>query len=159
MSPIDFLVYDADMLPAEARNLLARFLITGDDVYRPIRTLSGGEKNKLSLARLTRLNPNLLILDEPTNHLDMASRDALAEVLGEYKGALVLVSHDRYLLARVTDHTLDVRRSGPLTYSGSYADYRARQNSAPKLRRSRCRLFPSFSERRSRRNRRSVLAN
>lgn len=130
-SPIDMLVWDCDMLPAEARNLLGRFLITGDDVYRPIKTLSGGEKNKLSLARLTILNPNLLVLDEPTNHLDMASREALAEVLGDYKGTLVLVSHDRWLLSNVTDQTLDIKRTGPVTYPGSYAQYRSRGLAAP----------------------------
>jgi ATP-binding cassette subfamily F protein 3 len=126
MSPLDTMVWDLDLKPPEARNLLGRFLIQGDDVYRPIKTLSGGEKNKLSLAKLTHLNPNLLILDEPTNHLDMASREALSEILREYKGTLVLVSHDRHLLAQVTDHTLDIRRSGPIQYPGSYTEYRNR---------------------------------
>ncbi len=127
LSPLDMLVWDCDMLPADARNLLGRFLISGDDVYRPIKTLSGGEKNKLSLARLTRLNPNLLILDEPTNHLDMASRDALADVLQDYKGTLILVSHDRWLLGRTTTHTLDIRRDGAVEYPGSYDEYRRKQ--------------------------------
>jgi ATP-binding cassette, subfamily F, member 3 len=126
MSPLDALVWDLDMKPPDARNLLGRFLLTGDDVYRPIKTLSGGEKNKLSLAKLTHLNPNLLVLDEPTNHLDMASRDALAVILREYKGTLVLVSHDRHLLSTVTDHTLDIRRAGPIQFPGSYLEYRSR---------------------------------
>jgi ATP-binding cassette subfamily F protein 3 len=130
-SPLDMMVWDLDLKPPEARNLLGRFLITGDDVYRPIRTLSGGEKNKLSLARLTHLQPNLLILDEPTNHLDMASREALAEILKEYTGTLILVSHDRYLLSQVTDHTLDVRKAGPILYPGSYAEYRNRDAKKP----------------------------
>jgi ATP-binding cassette subfamily F protein 3 len=123
-SPLDFLVWECDMLPADARNLLGRFLFSGDDVFRPIKTLSGGEKNKLSLARLTNENPNLLILDEPTNHLDMDSREALAEVLREYKGTLLLISHDRWLLSQVTDHTLDVRKVGPIKFNGSYPEYR-----------------------------------
>jgi ATP-binding cassette, subfamily F, member 3 len=127
MSPLDFMVWECDMLPADARNLLGRFLFSGDDVYRPIRTLSGGEKNKLSLARLVNLNPNLLVLDEPTNHLDMDSREALAGVLREYKGTLVLVSHDRWLLELVTNQTLDLRRQGPIFYPGSYGEYRYRQ--------------------------------
>lgn len=125
-SPLDMMVFEMDLKPPEARNLLARFLITGDDVYRPIKTMSGGEKNKLSLARLTHLNPNLLVLDEPTNHLDMASREALADVLKDYKGTLVLVSHDRWLLSQVTDHTLDIKKSGPVQYNGSYTEYRER---------------------------------
>jgi ATP-binding cassette subfamily F protein 3 len=124
-TPLDFMVYECDMLPADARNLLGRYLISGDDVYRPIKTFSGGEKNKLALARLTNLNPNLLVLDEPTNHLDMASREALAEILKEYKGTLVLVSHDRWLLGQVTDHILDVRRAGPIQFPGSYDEYRS----------------------------------
>jgi ATP-binding cassette, subfamily F, member 3 len=124
ISPLDVLVYDCDLLPADARNLLGRFLLSGDDVYRPIKTLSGGEKNKLSLAKLTTLHPNLLVLDEPTNHLDMASREALAEVLKEYKGTLLLVSHDRWLLEQVATHTLDVRHKGAVKYPGSYAEYR-----------------------------------
>ena len=126
MSPLDVMVWEMDMKPPEARNLLARFLLSGDDVYRPVRTLSGGEKNKLSLARLTQLQPNLLILDEPTNHLDMDSREALAEVLKDYKGTLILVSHDRWLLSQVTEQTLDVRKSGPIVYPGSYTEYRNR---------------------------------
>ncbi len=126
LSPLDMFVFEMDLKPPEARNLLGRFLITGDDVYRPIRTLSGGEKNKLSLARLTHLNPNLLVLDEPTNHLDMDSREALAKVLQDYKGTLVLVSHDRYLLSHVTKQTLDMRKSGPIIFPGSYTEYRAR---------------------------------
>ena len=126
MSPLDVMVWEMDMKPPEARNLLARFLLSGDDVYRPVRTLSGGEKNKLSLARLTQLQPNLLILDEPTNHLDMDSREALAEVLKDYKGTLILVSHDRWLLSQVTEQTLDVRKAGPIVYPGSYTEYRNR---------------------------------
>ena len=124
-TPLDFMVYECDMLPADARNLLGRYLFSGDDVYRPIKTFSGGEKNKLALARLTNLNPNLLVLDEPTNHLDMASREALAEILKEYKGTLILVSHDRWLLGQVTDHILDVRRAGPIQFPGSYDEYRS----------------------------------
>lgn len=132
-SPLDSLVYDCDLLPAEARNLLGRFLISGDDVYRPIKTLSGGEKNKLSLARLTTLNPNLLVLDEPTNHLDMASREALAKVLNDFKGTLILVSHDRWLLGQVTTETLDIRREGAVIYPGSYEEYRQRLQSGKPL--------------------------
>jgi ATP-binding cassette subfamily F protein 3 len=123
-SPLDALIWDLDLKPAEARDLLARFLITGDDVYRPIRTMSGGEKNKLMLARLTHLNPNLLVLDEPTNHLDMASREALGQVIKEFKGTLIVVSHDRWLLRLVADHILDVRKEGAVKYEGTYDEYR-----------------------------------
>jgi ATP-binding cassette subfamily F protein 3 len=125
MTPLETMVWDMDMEPQPARDLLGRFLFSGDDVMRPVKSLSGGEKNKLSLAKLTQFNPNLLILDEPTNHLDMDSRDALAEVLKRYQGTLILVSHDRWLLSQITDHTLDIRRSGPVAYPGSYTEYRA----------------------------------
>jgi ATP-binding cassette subfamily F protein 3 len=131
LSPLQYLSYECGMDSGPSRDLLGRFLIEGDDVFRPIRTLSGGEKNKLSLARLCYESPNLLVLDEPTNHLDMASREALASVLREYGGTLVLVSHDRWLLGQVTDHILDVRRSGPLQYPGSYDEYRRKRRGAP----------------------------
>lgn len=126
-SPLDHLVYNFDIKPPEARHLLGRFLFYGDDVFRPIRTMSGGEKNKLVLASLTVLKPNLLILDEPTNHLDMDSRQALASVLKDYKGTLVLISHDRWLLSQLTDNILDVRRGSTIQYPGSYAEYRRSQ--------------------------------
>jgi ATP-binding cassette subfamily F protein 3 len=124
ITPMDMMCYELDMKPPEARNLLARYLITGEDVYRPIHTLSGGEKNKLSLARLTHLQPNLLVLDEPTNHLDMDSREALAQIIEEFDGTLILISHDRWLLSQVTDHTLDVRAKGVREFAGSYLEYR-----------------------------------
>jgi ATP-binding cassette subfamily F protein 3 len=143
MSPLDLMVWECDLSPEDARNLLGRFLLEGDDVFRPIKTLSGGEKNKLSLARLTVLNPNLLILDEPTNHLDMASREALAEVLQEYKGTLILVSHDRWLLGQVTDRTLDVRRAGPLQYPGGYLEYRRKASSVPVVEKPRSSSNPN----------------
>lgn len=123
-SPLDFLVWECDLTPEQARSLLGRFLISGDDVFRSIRTFSGGEKNKIALARLTALRPNVLVLDEPTNHLDMDSREALAEMLEEYKGTLILVSHDRWLLGKVTHQLLDLRRTGPVFYPGGYATYR-----------------------------------
>lgn len=132
LSPLQTLNYEFGMEAGPARDLLGRFLITGDDVFRPIGTLSGGERNKMALAVLTALNPNVLILDEPTNHLDMASREALAEVLKGYGGTLLLVSHDRWLLGEVTNRTLDLRRQGTIQYPGSYEEYRlSRTNPQP----------------------------
>jgi ATP-binding cassette subfamily F protein 3 len=122
-TPLEHLVWDCGADPGTARDLLGRFLFSGDDQLRPVKTLSGGEKNKLVLASLTVLRPNVLVLDEPTNHLDMDSREALARVLREYSGTLVLVSHDRWLLEQTTDHVLDVRRGGPVVYPGPFADY------------------------------------
>ena len=123
-----------DMEPVEARTHLGRFLFTGDDVFRPVRLLSGGEKNKLVLAQLTWLKPNLLILDEPTNHLDLDSREALGQMLREYDGTLLLVSHDRYLLDQVTTHTLEVADGHARLYDLGYQEYRTakrKEASAP----------------------------
>lgn len=123
-TPMHTLHFDLDMDLGAARNLLGRFLISGDDATRPIGTLSGGERSKMQLAVLTQLAPNTLLLDEPTNHLDMESREALADVLKSFQGTLILVSHDRWLLDQVTDHTLDIRVNEHRIYPGSFSDYR-----------------------------------
>lgn len=108
----------------QARTHLGRFLFTGDDVFKEARLLSGGEKNKLVLAQLTFLRPNLLILDEPTNHLDLASRESLAEMLKNYDGTLLLISHDRYLLDIVTNRTVEVANGVVTWYDGNYTAFR-----------------------------------
>lgn len=150
MTPLEHMVWECGLDVGPARDLLGRFLLSGDDVLRPIRTLSGGEKNKLVLASLTTLSPNLLVLDEPTNHLDMDSREALAQVLKEFCGTLVLVSHDRWLIGQVTDHVLDVRRVGPVVYPGPYEDYRHKLDGVaePEARvREEASLAPTLSQR------------
>ena len=114
----------ADMKPEDARTHLGRFLFTGDDVFRQVKLLSGGEKNKLVLAQLTYVKPNLLILDEPTNHLDLDSREALGEMLKKYEGTLLLISHDRYLLNQVTTHTLEVADGRAILRDEPYGKFR-----------------------------------
>lgn len=116
-----------EMEPQVARTHLGRFLFTGDDVFRETGKLSGGEKNKLVLAQLTYLRPNLLILDEPTNHLDLDSREALGQMLRSYDGTLLLISHDRYLLNEVTTHTLEVANGKVTFFDGPYEQFRAQQ--------------------------------
>lgn len=86
------------MLLAEICHYLARFLFTGADVFRPVSTLSGGERGRLALAKLALSHANLLLLDEPTNHLDIPSQEVLQGVLAEFQGTILLVSHDRYLI-------------------------------------------------------------
>lgn len=113
-----------DMKVMDARNHLGRFLFSGDDVFREARLLSGGEKNKLVLAQLTWMRPNLLILDEPTNHLDIASRDALGEMLRNYDGTLLLISHDRHLLDQVTNRTVEVANGVVTWFDGNYSAFR-----------------------------------
>ena len=117
-----------DWNETQCRGWLARFLFMGDDVFKKVEKLSGGEKNKLVLACML-LNPvNLLILDEPTNHLDVESCEALGEMLTEYSGTLFLVSHDRYLLNQVTNKTLGLTGRGTATWVvGNYSVWRASQ--------------------------------
>ncbi len=114
----------AEMLPTEARTHLGKFLFTGEDVFKPTAKLSGGEKNKLVLAQLTYLKPNLLILDEPTNHLDIDSREALVATLANYDGTLILVSHDRYLLDQATRQTLEIDGGKARLFDGPFREYR-----------------------------------
>jgi ATP-binding cassette subfamily F protein 3 len=121
---LDNMMDVAEMEPVQARTHLGRFLFTGDDAFRPAKLLSGGEKNKLVLAQLTYLRPNLLVLDEPTNHLDLDSREALGQMLRQYDGTLVLISHDRYLLNQVTNRTLEVAEGQARLYDLPYGEYR-----------------------------------
>src|SRR3712207_9062837 len=90
----------------ELRSFLAKFLFTGDDVYKHVRDLSGGEKGRLALAKLIYSRVNVLVLDEPTNHLDIPSREALEAALDAYDGTIVTVSHDRYFLDRIATQIL-----------------------------------------------------
>ncbi len=106
------------------RTLLGAFLFTGDDVFKPVQALSGGEKSRLALAR-TLVNPaNFLILDEPTNHLDIQSIKVLIEALRQYSGTFVVVSHDRHFLDHVATVIWHIGDQGVRTYEGIYSDYR-----------------------------------
>jgi ATP-binding cassette, subfamily F, member 3 len=108
----------------ELRGFLARFLFTGDDVYKHVRDLSGGEKGRLALAKLIYSNVNVLVLDEPTNHLDIPSREALEEALDAYDGTIVTISHDRYFLDRVATQILALDGEGGAEhYDGDYTEY------------------------------------
>ncbi len=109
----------------ELRDYLGGFAFAGDRAVAPVAPLSGGEKARLALALLIRQRPNLLLLDEPTNHLDLDMRQALAEALQSYEGALVLVSHDRHLLRVTTDALLLVDAGGVTPFDGSIDDYPA----------------------------------
>ena len=105
------------------RGVLALFLLTGDDVFRPVGTLSGGERGRVALAKLMLRRDNLLLLDEPTNHLDMDSREVLEAALQDFDGTLVTVSHDRYFINRVANRILEMRPDGVREYLGNYDDY------------------------------------
>ena len=107
----------------EIRNMLAAFLFTGDDVYKLVGELSGGEQSRVSLAKLMLSDANLLILDEPTNHLDMTSREILENALIAYEGTVICVSHDRYFINRTADRILELYKGRFLNYIGSYDYY------------------------------------
>jgi ATP-binding cassette subfamily F protein 3 len=108
----------------ELRGFLARFLFTGDDVYKHVRDLSGGEKGRLALAKLIYSKVNVLVLDEPTNHLDIPSREALEEALDAYDGTIITISHDRYFLDRVATQILALDGEGRSEhYDGDYTEY------------------------------------
>jgi ATP-binding cassette subfamily F protein 3 len=117
-------VAPATATAGELRSFLAKFLFTGDDVYKHVRDLSGGEKGRLALAKLIYSRVNVLVLDEPTNHLDIPSREALEEALSAYEGTIVTISHDRYFLDRVATQILALDGAGGAEhYDGDYTEY------------------------------------
>lgn len=107
----------------EIRNTLAAFLFTGDEVFQPIKTLSGGERGRVSLAKLMLSEANFLILDEPTNHLDIQSKEILEDALNAYTGTVLYVSHDRYFINRTAHRILDLNRCVLTNYLGNYDYY------------------------------------
>ena len=107
----------------EMRSLLGRFLFTGDDVFKQVKDLSGGEKAKLSLLKLMLSGANTLVLDEPTNHLDIESKEIVEEALMEFEGTLLIVSHDRYLLNSIPDRILELTEHGLVEYKGKFDYY------------------------------------
>jgi ATP-binding cassette subfamily F protein 3 len=109
-----------------ARTFLGRFLFSGDDIYKPISALSGGERSRLALAKLTLLGANFLVLDEPTNHLDLPARQALEAVLAEYDGTLLFVSHDRYFIDALASRVWLIQDGMFIDHPGNYSDYRRR---------------------------------
>jgi ATP-binding cassette, subfamily F, member 3 len=109
-----------------ARSFLGRFLFTGDDVFKAVGSLSGGERSRVALAKLTLQGANCLVLDEPTNHLDLPSRQMLERLLGEYDGTLVFVSHDRYFVDALATRLWVLEDGQIASYAGNYSRFRAR---------------------------------
>jgi len=110
-----------------ARTFLGRFLFSRDDVFKAIGTLSGGERSRVALAKLTLQGSNFMILDEPTNHLDLQSRQLLEEVLSEFEGTLLFVSHDRYFIDRLATKVWAIEDGVLYPYMGNYTEYRTRK--------------------------------
>ena len=112
-----------DMNNTEIRNTLASFLFTGDDVFKPIPTLSGGERGRLSLVKLMLSEANFLLLDEPTNPLDITSKEILEDALNGYEGTVFYVSHDRYFVNKTATRILDLTHESIISYEGNYESY------------------------------------
>jgi ATP-binding cassette subfamily F protein 3 len=107
----------------ELRSLLGCFLFSGDDVFKPLGVLSGGERNRFALARILVSPSNFLLLDEPTNHLDMRAKDVLLDALAAFSGTVVFVSHDRYFIDRLATRVLEVEGGKVTSHEGNYEDY------------------------------------
>jgi len=128
----------------ELRSLLGCFLFSGDDVFKKLGVLSGGERNRFALARILVSPSNFLLLDEPTNHLDMRAKDVLLDALDAFSGTVVFVSHDRYFIDRLATRVIEVENGTITSYEGNYEDYLRRKEalalgaaepeSAPKVR-------------------------
>lgn len=115
-----------DFTEARVRTLLGQFLFCADDVFKKIETLSGGEKARLSLLKLMLSGANVLLLDEPTNHLDIPSREALESALLDFGGTMLVVSHDRYFINKLSTRVLSIGMNGAESFEGGYDDYAAK---------------------------------
>ena len=111
----------------EARSALGAFLFSGEDVFKTIDMLSGGERVRLALCKLFRKSPNLLILDEPTNHMDIISKETLEDILASYSGTLIFVSHDRYFVKKLADRLITFENDGATVWDFGYDEYMLRQ--------------------------------
>lgn len=125
ISIMDYMLRFAGTREQDARDILGAFLFGGDDVYKSLAVLSGGERSRVALATLFFTGANLLIMDEPTNHLDIHSKDALSDALAHFGGAVILVSHDSYFNKKIATRTLYIQNKKLNEYPGSYADYLA----------------------------------
>ncbi len=123
----DFLKEYPNLTPFEARCALGAFLFTGEEVFKTVDMLSGGERVRLALCKIFKKRPNFLILDEPTNHMDIASKEVLEEMLSGYEGTLLFVSHDRYFIKKVSNSLLNFTENGVEFYSFGYEQYLEKQ--------------------------------
>jgi ATP-binding cassette subfamily F protein 3 len=105
------------------RNILGGFLFSGDDVYKPVRVLSGGERTRLAVARMLLRPSNVLLLDEPTNHLDLDSKEVLLDALVDYGGTLIFVSHDRYFVERLATKIIEIGNGTATAFPGTYKEF------------------------------------
>jgi len=127
MNLVEYYHRELDITLSEARNQLAKVLFTGDDVFKTLDVLSGGEKTRLKLGILLYRKVNLLILDEPTNHLDIDSREILEETLTEFDGTILFVSHDRYFINKLADRIVEIEDKKIRNYNGDYDYYKMKK--------------------------------
>ncbi|HET8586407.1 MAG TPA: ATP-binding cassette domain-containing protein, partial [Candidatus Limnocylindria bacterium] len=125
-TPLTLILRTYSMSEEAARTYLGRFLFTGDDVYKQLDALSGGERSRLALAVLLLQQANFLILDEPTNHLDIHARETLEEMLSDFDGTILFVSHDRYFMDRIATKLWVVEDGGIAISLGNYTDFQRR---------------------------------
>ena len=121
----DFYAEFPDLTQTEIRNSLASFMFYGEDVFKEIRMLSGGEKVRLQLCKILKKGPNLLILDEPTNHMDIIGKESLENLLQNYDGTVIFVSHDRFFVNKISDCLLIFEKNKVTYYDGKYEEYEA----------------------------------
>ena len=129
-SILDTLVYDGKLSPQTARNRLGAFMFSGEDVFKRVADLSGGEKSRLRLCMLMNDDINLLILDEPTNHLDIASREWMEGAVGGYGETLIFISHDRYFIDMLATRIWELEDGNLTDFSGTFTEYRAFKRAA-----------------------------
>lgn len=127
---LDEIIATRHMPVSEARNFLGGYLFSGDDVFRPISTLSGGERGRVALAKLALSGANFLLLDEPTNHLDIDSQEVLQAVLDDFPGTILLVSHDRYLIDALASQIWSATPGSLEVFEGTYAEFIGKQQQA-----------------------------
>lgn len=140
---LDVILDTGKLFVDTARDYLARFLFTGEDVFKSVSTLSGGEHSRLALARLLIMEPNVLLLDEPTTHLDIPSREALEQALADYQGALLFVSHDRHFISLLAEELWIIENGALTAFTGTYDEWKEETQKAleppPKPRKSAAR--------------------
>ena len=113
----------SDLTQTEVRNALALFMFRSDDIFKEVKVLSGGEKARLTFAKMMLSKTNTLFLDEPTNHLDIPSREVLEDAIEQFPGTVIAVSHDRYFVKKLATRILSFEKNGVLDFDGSYEDY------------------------------------
>jgi ATP-binding cassette, subfamily F, member 3 len=129
---IDELMYHFALPDYEARDYLGAVLFRGDDVFKRVGDLSGGEKGRLSFLKLILSKPNFLVLDEPTNHLDIASKQVIEDYLQDFSGTILMVSHDRYFMDRIVNRVVELNQGRLNNFAGDYSYYKEKKAETPK---------------------------